>query len=84
MKELLEQALSVFPAALCLMAGAAADRILCSPIPAEHDPYHHRNEPQVYKELTPMKKEQVGIENAFVWIPDSRIRNGIAEVPLTD
>ena len=38
---------------------------------------------RVYKELTPMKKEQVDLENALVWIPDSKTPNGIAEVPLT-
>jgi len=31
-----------------------------------------------------MKKEQVDLENAFAWIPDSKTPNGIAEVPLTD
>ncbi len=39
---------------------------------------------RVYKELTPMKKEQVDLENAVVWIPDSKTPNGVAEVPLTD
>src|SRR5580700_7527559 len=39
---------------------------------------------QVYKELTPMKKDQVDLENAVVWIPDSKTPNGIGEVPLTD
>ncbi len=39
---------------------------------------------RVYKELMPMKKEQVDLENAVVWIPDSKTANGIAEVPLTD
>lgn len=39
---------------------------------------------RVYKELIPMKKEQVDLENAVVWIPDSKTPNGIAEVPLTD
>jgi len=39
---------------------------------------------RVYKELTPMRKDQVDIENAMVWIPDSKTPNGIAEVPLTD
>jgi integrase len=39
---------------------------------------------RVYKELMPMKKDQVDLENAFVWIPDSKTANGIAEVPLTD
>src|SRR5262244_1336968 len=29
-------------------------------------------------------KEQVDLENAVVWIPDSKTPNGIAEVPLTD
>ena len=31
-----------------------------------------------------MKKEQVDLENAVAWIPDSTTPNGIAEVPLTD
>ena len=39
---------------------------------------------RVYKELTPMKKEQVDLDNAVVWIPDSKTPNGVAEVPLTD
>jgi integrase len=39
---------------------------------------------RVYKELMPMTKEQVDLENAVVWIPDSKTPNGIAEVPLTD
>jgi integrase len=39
---------------------------------------------RVYKELTPMRKEQVDLENAVVWIPDSKTPNGIAEVPHTD
>ncbi len=39
---------------------------------------------RVYKELTPMKKEQLDLVNRLVWIPDSKTANGIAEVPLTD
>src|SRR6202140_4071136 len=39
---------------------------------------------RVYKELTPMRKDQVDLLNATVWIPDSKTENGIAEVPLTD
>lgn len=31
-----------------------------------------------------MKKDQVDLENAFVWIPDSKTPNGVAEVPLTE
>ena len=31
-----------------------------------------------------MKKEQMDLENAVVWIPDSKTPNGIAEVPLTE
>jgi len=31
-----------------------------------------------------MKKYQVDLGNAFVWIPDSKTVNGIAEVPLTE
>jgi hypothetical protein len=39
---------------------------------------------RVNRELVPMKKEQVDVANAVVWIPDSTTPNGIAEVPLTD
>lgn len=38
---------------------------------------------RIYKELLPMKKDQVDLQNAVVWIPDSKTPNGIAEVPLT-
>src|SRR5258708_5333930 len=38
---------------------------------------------RVYKELTPMRKNQVDLPNAVVWIPDSKTPNGTAEVPLT-
>jgi len=38
---------------------------------------------RVYKELMPMKKQNLDLENAVVWIPDSKTPNGIAEVPLT-
>ena len=38
---------------------------------------------RIYKELTPMRKNQVDLPNAVVWIPDSKTPNGIAEVPLT-
>ncbi len=56
-----------------------------------HGPQHLRNIVRiitetglrVYKELTPMKKDQVDLQNAVVWIPDSKTPNGIAEVPLT-
>ena len=30
-----------------------------------------------------MKKEQLDLTNAMVWIPDSKTPNGVAEVPLT-
>jgi integrase len=39
---------------------------------------------RIYKELTPMKKDQIDLPNKVVWIPDSKTPNGIAEVPLTD
>ncbi|PYQ85421.1 MAG: hypothetical protein DMG02_27655 [Acidobacteria bacterium] len=39
---------------------------------------------RIYKELTPMKKDQVDLENKVVWIPDSKTPNGVGEVPLTD
>jgi integrase len=38
---------------------------------------------RIYKELMPMRKENLDLENAVVWIPDSKTPNGIAEVPLT-
>jgi integrase len=39
---------------------------------------------RVYKELSPIKKEQLDLENRVVWIPDSKTANGVAEVPLTE
>ena len=39
---------------------------------------------RIYKELAPMKKEQIDLENRLVWIPDSKTPNGVAEVPLTE
>jgi integrase len=39
---------------------------------------------RIYKELTPMKKEQLDLGNGTVWIPDSKTPNGVAEVPLTE
>jgi integrase len=38
---------------------------------------------RIYKELIPMRKDQVDLQNAMVWIPDSKTPNGTAEVPLT-
>jgi integrase len=56
-----------------------------------HSPAHLRNGVCIitetglrpYKELLPMKKEQVDLVNAVVWIPDSKTPNGISELPLT-
>ena len=53
-------------------------------------PPHLRNIVQIitetglraYKELTPLRKDQVDFVNATVWIPDSKTPNGIAEIPL--
>ena len=39
---------------------------------------------RVYKELAPMRKEQVDLDNGLVFIPDSKTPNGVAEVPLTE
>jgi len=39
---------------------------------------------RIYKELTPMRKEHLDLDNATVWIPDSKTPNGVAEVPLTE
>jgi integrase len=38
---------------------------------------------RINKELLSMKKDQVDLANATVWIPDSKTENGVAEVPLT-
>src|ERR1700751_2557760 len=38
---------------------------------------------RVYLELMPMKKQNLDLANAVVWIPDSKTPNGVAEVPLT-
>jgi integrase len=38
---------------------------------------------RINKELLPMRKDQLDIANATVWIPDSKTENGVAEVPLT-
>jgi len=38
---------------------------------------------RVYKELIPTRKDQVDLQNAIVWIPDSKTPNGVAEVPLS-
>jgi len=56
-----------------------------------HAPDHLRNVVRivtetglrVYKELAPMKKDQVDLVNVVVWIPDSKTPNGVAEVPPT-
>jgi integrase len=37
----------------------------------------------VYKELMSMKKDQVDLDYAVVWIPHSKTPKGLAEVPLT-
>lgn len=39
---------------------------------------------RVYKELAPLRKEQLDLENGILWIPDSKTVNGVAEVPLTE
>jgi len=39
---------------------------------------------RVYKELASMRKEQIDLVNAVVFIPDSKTPNGVAEVPLTE
>jgi integrase len=38
---------------------------------------------RINKELLSMRRDQVDIANATVWIPDSKTENGVAEVPLT-
>jgi integrase len=36
---------------------------------------------RIYKELAPLRKEQIDLANRVVWIPDSKTANGVAEVP---
>jgi len=37
---------------------------------------------RIYKELTPMRKDQLDLQNAVVWITDSKTENGISDVPV--
>ena len=37
-----------------------------------------------YRELIPMRKEQVDLNNGIVHLPDSKTVNGIADMPMTD
>ena len=37
-----------------------------------------------YRELIPMRKGQVDLENGIVHLPDSKTVNGIADMPMTD
>jgi hypothetical protein len=39
---------------------------------------------RIYKELTPMKKDQLDLVNRTVWIPAFKTPNGVMEDPLTD
>ena len=39
---------------------------------------------RVYKELAPLRKEQIDPDNRVVFIEDSKTPTGVAEVPLTD
>lgn len=58
----------------------------------EHSPKYLRNVIRiitetglrVYKELAPMRKEQVDLGNKVIFIADSKTPTGVAEVPLTD
>lgn len=38
---------------------------------------------RIYKELAPLRKEQLDLENGIVFIPDSKTASGVADVPLT-
>ena len=37
-----------------------------------------------YRELMPMRKAQIDLENGIVHLPDSKTVNGIADMPMTD
>jgi integrase len=65
------------PAALHGLVGAAEDRV-----PGARSTLRNiiriitETGLRVYKELMPMKKDQVDLENAVVWIPDSKTPTG--------
>ena len=58
--------------------------ILCAPVLVNVIRIITETGLRVYKELTPMRKDQVDLVNAVVWIPESKTPNGVAEVPLTE
>jgi hypothetical protein len=68
---------------LCHVVGTATHRITWSGTSSKFVQIITETGLRVYKELTPMKKDQVDLVNATVWIPDSKTPNGIAEIPLT-
>ncbi|HZP03086.1 MAG TPA: hypothetical protein VFD30_22755 [Terriglobia bacterium] len=37
-----------------------------------------------YKELLPMKKSQLDLENSLVYVPDSKTPSGVGDMPMTD
>jgi integrase len=39
---------------------------------------------RIYRELIPIKRELVDLENRTVWISDSKTPNGVADVPLSE
>jgi len=39
---------------------------------------------RIYKELTPIKSDELDLVNRTVWIRESKTPNGVADVPLTD
>ena len=39
---------------------------------------------RIYKELAPLRKDQIDLANKVIFISDSKTPTGVAEVPLTD
>jgi integrase len=73
----------IVPTALRYLVGAGTDRISRSEYLKNAVQIITETGLRVYKELPSMKKDQVDLPNAVVWIPDSKTPNGTAEVPLT-
>jgi hypothetical protein len=52
----------------------AADRGCRAELFVQRRPHHHESGLRIYKELAPMKKDQVDLENKIIWIPIPRRR----------
>jgi len=65
------------------VVGTTQTRNPCSGVFAQHRADHHRNGAARVQGAHADEKEHLDLENAVVWIPDSKTPNRVAEVPLT-